>query len=502
MDYNFSIIQRQSPIGIVVLLFKEVFKFFKAIGLLLLIWIFRKYELILEYPLYFFLGMLGIIILSLVFGMVLYRNFVFYIDEEEQAFVLRQGVFRKKQSIVHFKNIEQVNLSQGVLAQALDFYQLEIETSASAKAEITLFALDESKALALKETLLAHSGKAIVTATDQPIEVSLGDTIKISHARLLLASLFTNYGNGLLLTFAFLFTFWSQLDDLFLASKYEDQIFDYATNQTYDKYIIALFLFLLVPFIINIVRYGVRYFRYQIGLNRIGELHLEYGLTNLQNRIIKTGKIQQIDIQENFILKKIGIVFLWLKQISVLDGKKNQGMIHMPGLTKLEAETILEQWQNQATTIKETATMYRPHRRKILMRMIQRSILILPVGAVLLYNHAEMPMAVWIIYALFGLMMYSIPALAYRNERLYLSDEYILHQSGVWEITQTIMPMYKVQSVRYSQKTWHKKRGLSSLSIINAAGSIDLHVYDILLMKALRDHLLFQVSAQPKNWLS
>lgn len=502
MDYNFSAVQRQSPVGIVVLLFKEILKFFKAIGLLLLIWIFRKYELILEYPLYFFLGMIGLVVLALMAGVILYRNFVFYIDEEEQAFVLKQGVFRKKQSIVHFKNIEQVNLSQGVLAQALDFYQLEIETSASAKAEISIFALDEPKAIALKETLMVRSGKTIAADEVTPIENAPDESIKISNARLLLASLFTNYGNGVLVTFAFLFTFWSQLDDLFLVGNYEEKIFDFAANQTYDKYFVALFIFLLVPFIINLVRYGVRYFRYQIGMKRAGELHLEYGLTNLQNRIIKTGKIQQIDIQENFILKKIGIVFLWLKQISVMDGKKNQGMIHMPGLTKLEAEAILTQWQSQSITIKEQADLFRPHRRKILMRMIQRSIIILPVGAILLYNHAEIPTAVWIIYGVLSLLMYSIPALSFRNERLYITDEYILYQYGIWEITHTIMPMYKVQKVTYSQKAWHKKHGLSSLSITNASGSIDLHVYDIQVIKALRDHLLYQVSAQPKDWLS
>lgn len=501
MEYNFTSVQRQSVVGILVLVLKIVVKFFRAIGFLLLIWLFREYEFILEYPIYSLLAVFGIIALCLFSGFMLYRNFVFYIDEEEQAFVLRQGVFRKKQSIVHFKNIEQVNLSQGVIAQALDFYQLEIETSASAKAEITILALDEPKALALKNTLLAYSGKATIP-TAQHIATEASDTIKISNARLLLASLFTNYANGLLLAFAFLFTFWSQLDDLFLVGDYEDDIFDYATNQTYDKYLIALLVFLLIPFVINLVRYGVRYFRYQIGMKREGELHLEYGLTNLQNRIIKTGKVQQIDIQENFILKKIGIVFLWLKQISVLDGKKNQGMIHMPGLTKPEAEVILTQWQEQATKIKETAAVYRPHRRKILMRMIQRSLLLLPIGAVLLYNQADLPMVVWGIYALVSLLMYSVPALAYRNERLYITDGFILHQYGIWEITQSIMPMYKVQRVTYGQKAWHKKHGLSSLVIANAAGSIDLHVYDITVIKALRDHLLYQVSAQPKDWLS
>lgn len=501
MEYNFTTVQRQSPVGTIVLMLKIIVNFFRAIGPLLIIWLLDDYVLILEYPLYALFILLGFIILCLVSGFVLYRNFVFYIDEEEQAFVLRQGVFRKKQSIVHFKNIEQVNLSQGVIAQALDFYQLEIETSASAKAEITIFALDEPKALALKEILKAYSGKtaeANIAASDS---ASI-DAIKISNARLLLASLFTNYANGLLLAFAFLFTFWSQLDDLLLVGKYEAELFDYATNQTYDKYIIALLIFLLIPFVINLVRYGMRYFRYQIGMKREGELHLEYGLTNLQNRIIKTGKVQQIDIQENFILQKLGIVFLWLKQISVMDGKKNQGMIHMPGLTKPEAEAILTQWQEQATTIKETAAVYRPHRRKILMRMIQRSLIILPIGAVLLYNHVEIPTAVWIIYGLLGVLMYSIPALAYRNERLYVTDGFILHEYGIWELTQSIMPMYKVQRVKYGQKAWHRKHGLSSLVISNAAGSINLHVYDIQVIKALRDHLLYQVSAQPKDWLS
>lgn len=502
MNHNFSTPTRQSPVGIIVLILKMIFNIIRALGIFLILFILRKYEIILEYPLYFFWGFLGMFVLIVGWGILLYRNYFFYIDETSEEFILKKGVLNKQQSIVHFKNIEQVNLSQGIIAQALDFYQLEIETAASDKPEIVIYALDEPKALALKNKLMVLAGKKD-NAHDVTINIAepTNEIITISHKNLFVASLFSNYLRGLLLSIGFIIAFWNQLDDIFLVNEYKEDVVHYVSEQREQIFYIVLLILLFVPFVINVFRYAIKYFRYKIDYTRSSEYHLEYGLTNLQNRIVKTGKIQQIDIQENYILKKLGVVFLWLRQISAMENNKEESVLHIPGLTHTESQAVIQHWQSDIKDIKDTASMHKPHKRKMWVQFFVRMVIMLAFLAVMIWLSEDLPHVIIAISSLVSVLVVIVPFIAYQNEFLWISDEYIIHKSGFWEVKEAIVPIYKIQSVTSSQKLWHKKHGLSSVSLINASATVYLDVYDKDVLQQIVNYTLYKVEAENKNWM-
>ena len=94
---NFSEFSKQSPKGIIVLYFKQIYTTLKLFWILLFFAIkdFSKFSKIGEN--YIYLGILVVLLFFLIRAFLIYKNFLFKIDNNH--FILQQGIISKTNTI-------------------------------------------------------------------------------------------------------------------------------------------------------------------------------------------------------------------------------------------------------------------------------------------------------------------------------------------------------------------------------------------------------------------
>ncbi len=86
---NFNQPQRQSLIGVLVMFTDTLQKIIRAMWPLLVVWLFKFNEM---NKLYLGLGVLAVVALVGIIAYLQYLNFTFYIDEENDEFIINKGV--------------------------------------------------------------------------------------------------------------------------------------------------------------------------------------------------------------------------------------------------------------------------------------------------------------------------------------------------------------------------------------------------------------------------
>lgn len=92
MEANFNQPQRQSPIGILVMFVDSLQKFVKAFWPIILISVFKSDSKAIWYSVG---GFAAIVIIVAIFAYLRYINFTFYIDDENDEFIINDGVVNK-----------------------------------------------------------------------------------------------------------------------------------------------------------------------------------------------------------------------------------------------------------------------------------------------------------------------------------------------------------------------------------------------------------------------
>lgn len=115
-NFDFSIPQRQSLIGVVVLFTNTAQKSIRALFPLVLIFLFKKEE----YNQLFVYGIIAMFVLLIaVIAFLRYWFFKFYIDKELQEFVIESGVFNKTKTTIQLHKIQKVDINQSLIQRIL-----------------------------------------------------------------------------------------------------------------------------------------------------------------------------------------------------------------------------------------------------------------------------------------------------------------------------------------------------------------------------------------------
>lgn len=108
------------------------------------------------------------------------------------------------------------------------------------------------------------------------------------------------------------------------------------------------------------------------------------------------------------------------------------------------------------------------------MQELISNIIILVVLAVLFYLDWRFDWYAWIGWILIALAVFYViglvwsvisPPLLYKSWRYDLDTEFLYLQFGVWEQTQQLVPMTKIQAVALQQGPLMRRYGLASLSV-------------------------------------
>lgn len=501
MQVNFNTPQRQSPIGIVVMFVHTLQQYVKAFWPLLLIWVFNSDKI---NKIYFTAGIIALVAIVGVVAYLKYRHFTFFIDGENEEFIINEGIFNKTKTAIQLQKIQQVNISQTLIQRLIGVYALDVDTAGSTAKEGKIRAVSHPLALALKAKLMDNERKpaAEKQQTDETAEQLATPAghpfLEISLLSLLKVGFTSNYikSFGLLLTF--FFTIYHNLTEVARNADIDSKIEEFvARNAILSSVAFLIGMMLLAIFVINLVRIVVRYFGYKV-TKQSGSLLLSFGLIETKNTIIKPEKVQKVSVSQNYLQKKFDVLEMKIQQASTEDKKGNRSGIEIPGCNKGESQELLRLLFGR---MPERGQMLQPNYRKLVFALFLY--IVIPVGLFFIFgNYVEKTLLGYaylsIVYVIFiGALIY----FGYRNYRLFVGNDFIIKQSGAWDIENEIIELHKIQAITTSQLFWHKPVNVGSVILHTAGGNIAFHISNYDQIKDYVNLWLYQIETSDSNWM-
>lgn len=497
MESNFNAPQRQSAVGIVVMFFDTIQQYARALWPILVVWIFKFNQID---KLLLFSGTLAVFVLIGVVAYLKYRNFTFFLDEQNQEFVITEGVFSKTRTTIALHKIQQVNIKQSLLQRIIGVHALDVDTAGSKEQEVSIKAISHRLALALKSRLLENERKiAAEDAVSQAIQTDEKPFISISLLSLLKVGITSNYIRSLGLLLAFFVTLYDNVMR-FSNQGYldEDQFSAYMErNAVMSSIGIVLLIMFASILVINIFRIVVRYFDYKIAKQK-GSLLLSFGLFNTKSTIIKPEKVQIVAVTRNYFQKKLDVLELKIKQATGGEREERKQAVEIPGCNALERDAILKLLFDK---IPDKGVVLKPNFRKLVFAIFLT--IVLPLCgfyAVALNSHEDILQFSYFIpvYVIFAL---AVHCFGFRNYRLYISDGFIIKQSGAWDITNEIIEPQKIQALTVSQLFWHKSANIGYLTIHTAGGNVSFQLGNYTVIKQYVNLWLYGMETSDSNWM-
>jgi len=500
MESNFNVPQRQSAVGIVIMFFDTIQQYARALWPILVVWIF-KFNDINKWAL--FGGTLLVLFGIGIIAYLKYRNFTFFLDDQNDEFVITEGILNKTKTTIALYKIQQVNIKQSLLQRFIGVHALEVDTAGSKEQEVSIKAISHRLALDLKAKLLDNETKMPANAVaENTVSQTASDEkpfIDISLLSLLKVGITSNYIRSLGLLLAFFFTIYDNVMR-FSNQGYinEDQFNGYVNKalimQSIGILVVVLFGAIIV---INVVRTMVRYFGYTITRQK-GSLLLSFGLFNTKSTIIKPEKVQIVSFTRNYFQKKMDILELKIKQATAGEKEERKQAVEIPGCNAVERDAILKLLFGK---IPQKGVMLQPNFRKLVFAIFLA--IVLPLCgfyAVALNAGEDFLQFNWIVpvYVIFALL---VLCFGFRNYRLFITGDFIIKQSGAWDIKNEIIEPQKIQALAVSQLFWHKNADIGYLTIHTAGGKMSFELGNYTVIKQYVNLWLYGMETSDSNWM-
>jgi putative membrane protein len=504
VEENFSQPQRQSIVGILVMFVYSLQGYVKALWPLLVIWLLKFDEI---NKLYFFGGIIVLFVIAGIVSYLKYLNFTFYIDTQNDEFIITEGIFNKTKTTIQLNKIQQVNINQSLVQRFVGVYELAVDTAGSNKKEGNIKAISHDLALDLKARLLLNENQAPKEESKVDISVDSLSTnneeetpyIKISFLSLLKIGITSNYVKSFFIILAFFITLSDHIKHIPGRDVLEDErIGDYVDTSQVAKVALILFIFFFsAVIVVNLVKTVFKYFDYKIARQK-GSLLLSFGLLNTKSTILKPEKVQITSITQNFFQKKMNVLGLKITQATGGEKENNKLAIEIPGCNELEKEAILKLLFQK---IPEKGVRLEPNFRKLGFSLF------LTIGLPLVAYYflrelitQQIPMIDYLIF-FFVVFIGVIQFFSFKNNRLYINNDFIIHQSGAWDITNKIIIPSKIQAITTSQLFWHKNINIGSITLHTAGGNISFQLGNFTALKQYVNLWLYKIETSDSNWM-
>lgn len=493
--------QRQAPLGVLVEMAYAFQKTIKALWPLLLVITLRVKDLgFLNTGLIY----LSILIIIILLGYLNYRNFLFRIDEEENTFIINKGILNKKQIVIGFSKIQQVNINQSFIKKLLNLYEVEIETAGSTKKEAVIKVVSKPVAVMLRERLIKEERILDTGVEDlaynsiQPKENRLKPVVKISLGSLVKIAVTSDYIKSLGLIAAFFIALYDKVKDIFFSDQtHESEFFNYLYSLKLSNSLLLIVAgMILLVFVFNLVRMTIIYFDFTIRKEN-KSLLLSYGLFNTRNTIIQPAKVQIVKVVTNYFQRKMNLRRLVVFQASSDIVRDKKATINIPGCSKLESENIMEFVFNHQP---QKGFMLKPDIRRVLSSVYK--FILFPVLIFLVLTTIQGNwIYFWIISLSYIFIASALIYVSFQNNRLFVHEDFIIKKSGIWDIDTEILAPFKIQAISTKQNFWHVNSNIGHLVLHTAGGDLVFKFGDFATIKKYVNYWLYQVETSDKEWM-
>lgn len=493
---NLSEFSKQSPKGIIVLYFKQIYTTLKLFWILLFFAIkdFSKFSKIGEN--YIYLGILVVLLFFLIRAFLIYKNFLFKIDNNH--FILQQGIISKTNTSIPFHRIQNINFKQNLVQQIINVYEVSIETAGSTDTEIAIKALNFEDAKNLKSVILDSkeiNESVVKQSTEKPF-------LKISILELFKVSLTENHLRNLFLFFAILLGFFQQIQqiaDSFGETETLDGFIKDSTNAVSTSFILVLTLLVfltITAFITSFVRIFLVHFNLSAYLKK-DAYEINQGLFTKKSIILKKQKIQNITVSTNPLKRLIGISYITFKQaVSGKINHKNEKVIKIVGCKKNQVDDVKTNLY-QFKDIEAQDKMYPDTYYKNRVYLFNLLFLVIIYVSIYIFTEPFFLYSLVLILPIYGFLIQKKI-----KKRFYkLNEEMIVVGNGMIETHHTYLELFKVQSIKLKQTIFQQRSNVTDLILQTASGKITVPCLSYSKAIEMYNHILYKVETSHKSWM-
>ncbi|MCK0131338.1 PH domain-containing protein [Flavobacteriaceae bacterium F08102] len=492
--YNFSTPTRQSVKGVfVVVLISLVTQLKRAIPLVVVFvlqWV-RRPEIIQENAMVIGISITVVVIFLFVRSILTFKNFQFYIKDDQ--FYLHQGILKKSNISIPKSKIQNIHISQNLVQQLLNVVQVNIDSSGDKGSEVEIKALSREKANALRLMLLnedkseeVHSG--IIDETSEEI-------IALNPLDLLLIGLTQNHLRNLLIVVVTLISFYKDIEDLLIgigAEVNDKQVADLFNANTILGSLLLLLFSMLLGFLYSIVTIFIANFDFSI--KKQGEaLEIQKGLLNKNQFTIQLQKIQSVQYITNFLKSIFGLHTLRLYQTATADKtEKKNGLVGLRKSHLRRLEALIFGFNPLRLVQKNKPDSY------YRMQLFFKGFLVL-LGLnsyfFILGNSLFFYINVLAIPLVFVLVQ-----LHWKKSYYHFDDSFFVVGAGGIDTVTSIAEIHNIQSVKFTQNIFQKRRNLVDLHLNTASNKFTIPCLDREEASKIYNVLLYKIESSSRPW--
>ncbi|WBL26917.1 PH domain-containing protein [Zunongwangia sp. HGR-M22] len=510
MAKAFSIPQRQSLVGILLIFTSTLYKLVRGFWAALAYFVFKRPDG--DFLLYIGLGLAVLLVLIAIYSYFDYRKFLFHIDYEAEEFILKKGVFNSDFVSIPFDKIQQVNFKRGILQRIAGVYSLVIDTAGSNEKEVEIKAVNTEDANQLADILNSlkeskNTDTEVLEANQINAEVKTEEiqkekwTYRLSLSTLIKTGLSSNFFRGFGLIFVFISTIFNELNQFFReeTSQWESQFTEDIGGVATESilFISALiFLLLALSIFITTAEVFIKYFNLNLTQTK-SSLDLQMGLRTNTRVSLKPIRVQILKIVTNPIQKRLNLYKASLWVASSEDNDK-KSVIQIPGLEKATIQKIKSFLYQSSKD--ESGITFRPHWVELSRRLLVGVIPVVAIGILQCFtNFIEFRW--WILVASVFVLLYAILQFRiYNSLCLKIGEEFITKSYSAWDESTEIVEIYKLQGITVKQPLWYKGRNLVHVIFHNAAGDITFRAVDKAILHKM-NFCLYAIERTNKAWM-
>ena len=483
-SFDWSRPQRQPLAGLTIVFINVIWEVLKRVWPFVILMLINnkpgkvnKYEII----------ALIFVILTVVGALLKFFFFRFYIENNKM--IIKSGWLKKTTKVIPLEKIQTVNIEQGPVHQVMNIVKLTIDTAGSQQAEAGIDALHKTMAEALRAHLLSERTELNTSELKQDKATPI---MQLSGRDLLKLSISANHLETLLLLFSFVFGLYQNLKDI--NNTLFSDINDAFPDRTIYPILFLAMAILLLTILVSTARIFFSFYDFSVVRNSSG-FQIKSGLFNVKERIISSNKVQFISWKANWIRKKMR---LWMLEyhIAGADEVQRKSRMHLP-VTRTEFIPVLAKEYFELPVINdEIAIRIHPSffwRRFIIVGVLP-SLIVVPF--------------LWLAWGEFSLLFLiytvSIGIIAWQTQKkfhLWALHEAAYIRKGWLGEERILLQWYKMQFVQVSQSLFQRRRGLASVRIYTAGGSINIPFISVEAANAIRDFVLYKTEATNKSWM-
>lgn len=495
---NFNLPHRQAPIGVVANFLYALQKFGRVFAPLVVLFLLKGQEFRWGWLLYLVLFM----VILLLTAYMRYRNFLFYIDDSAQSFVLESGVFNKAKVLIPLDKIQQVNINQSFINKLVGVFSVEVESAGSKEKEVVIDSVSYAVAQALRSELIRYISEGGSRSKGVENQDAFKGEEGVRHIgiwTLVKVGLTTNYIQTFLLLLVFVNSIFEQYIRLFSGEDWgKEQLGTVLKTERIGSFFILLLLAFTISMvlIVNLVRTLFRYYDFKIVL-RQQTMVLSYGLFATRTTIIRSNRVQFIRVVQNFFQKKMNLFVLKINQVSGGEGQNTKTALQIPGCSEAEKKALLEVVYGAVP--EQEGMELRPNWRYAGFRFFV--FVLLPIAIAIAFLGVEGMRSYSDYLIAYSVLSALVVYRTFKVKRMWANETYIWIRSGFWDVSHTVVEVNKIQKVVISQYFWQRNADVGTLVLYTAGGVLRFETASLGDLKPLVDYWLYRIEKYNNAWM-